>query len=278
MFLWINKRLNEEFTVEDEQHLQATGFPAIIPVSPTWCYHCLNPWGTFVTVVQSLSIQLFATELMYCSMPGFPLLHYLPESAQTHVHWIGDAIQSPHPLSSPSPPVFNLSQTQGLNRVKVGSLLSWLGLMTSVLTTGHVHPLRHCLWLEHLFYELCCAGAPGKPCRMHCQGHTLRLVCFFRAPHLSCSATQWDYLVLPGWYLRISMAKIPVRQTHLCFNCVFASRIARERSFCLTLPGSIIGKGKKWYKVKVAGGVSTLKNKQELKPGPALLCLSLTQP
>lgn len=44
------------------------------------------------------------------------------------------------------------------------------------------------------------------------------------------------------------MAKIPVRQTHLCFNCVFASRTARKKSFCLTLPGSIIGKGEKWYK------------------------------
>ena len=50
---------------------------------------------------------------MDCSMPGFPVLHYLPELAQTHVHWVSDAIQPPHPLSPPSPPVFNLSQHQG---------------------------------------------------------------------------------------------------------------------------------------------------------------------
>ena len=49
-----------------------------------------------------------------CSMPGFRVLHYLLELAQTHVHWIGDAIQPSHPLSSPSPPAFNLSQHQGL--------------------------------------------------------------------------------------------------------------------------------------------------------------------
>ena len=49
-----------------------------------------------------------------CSMPGFPGLHCLPESAQTHVHWVSDAIQPFHPLSSPSPPDFNLSQHQGL--------------------------------------------------------------------------------------------------------------------------------------------------------------------
>ena len=42
---------------------------------------------------------------MDCSMPGFPVLHYLPELTQTHVHRVGDAIQPSHPLSSPSPPV-----------------------------------------------------------------------------------------------------------------------------------------------------------------------------
>ena len=51
---------------------------------------------------------------MNCSMPGFPVLHHLPDLAQTHLHWVGDAIQEPHPLSSPSPPTFNLSQHQGL--------------------------------------------------------------------------------------------------------------------------------------------------------------------
>ena len=41
--------------------------------------------------------------------PGLPVLHHLLELAQTHVHWVGDAIQPFHPLSSPSPPAFNLS-------------------------------------------------------------------------------------------------------------------------------------------------------------------------
>ena len=49
-----------------------------------------------------------------CSMPGLPVHHQLPEFTQTHVHWAGDAIQTSHPLSSPSPPAFNLSQHQGL--------------------------------------------------------------------------------------------------------------------------------------------------------------------
>ena len=46
---------------------------------------------------------------MDCSRPGFPVLHYLPELAQTHIHGVGDAIQPSHPLLSPSPPTFYLS-------------------------------------------------------------------------------------------------------------------------------------------------------------------------
>ena len=48
------------------------------------------------------------------SMPGLSVHHQLPEPTQTHVHWVGDAIQPSHPLSSPSLPTFNLSQHQGL--------------------------------------------------------------------------------------------------------------------------------------------------------------------
>ena len=49
-----------------------------------------------------------------CSMPGFPVHHQLLEPAQTHVHWVSDAIQPPHPLSSLSPPAFSLSKHQRL--------------------------------------------------------------------------------------------------------------------------------------------------------------------
>ena len=51
---------------------------------------------------------------MDCSTPGLPVHHQLPEFTQTHVHWVSDVIQPSHPLSSPSPPAFNLSQHQGL--------------------------------------------------------------------------------------------------------------------------------------------------------------------
>ena len=48
------------------------------------------------------------------STPGFPVLHYLLEFAQTHVHWVSDDIQPSHPLLPTSPPALNLSQHQGL--------------------------------------------------------------------------------------------------------------------------------------------------------------------
>ena len=51
--------------------------------------------------------------LMECSMLGFLILHHLPEFAQTHVHWVGDTIQTSHPLSPPSPDL-NLSQHHNL--------------------------------------------------------------------------------------------------------------------------------------------------------------------
>ena len=49
-----------------------------------------------------------------CSTSGFPVHYQLPEPTQTHVHQVSDDIQPSHPLSSPSPPAFNLSQQQGL--------------------------------------------------------------------------------------------------------------------------------------------------------------------
>ena len=65
----------------------------------------------FSSVAQSC---LTLCDPMNCSTPGLPVHHQLPESTQTHVYWVGDAIQPSHPLSSPSPPALNLSQHQGL--------------------------------------------------------------------------------------------------------------------------------------------------------------------
>ena len=62
----------------------------------------------------SIVVQSLSCDSMDCNMPGSPVLHYLLELAQTHTHWVGDAIQPSHPLSLPSPPALNLSHHQGL--------------------------------------------------------------------------------------------------------------------------------------------------------------------
>ena len=67
----------------------------------------------FSSVTQSC---LTLCDPMDCSTPGFPVHHQLPKFTQTHVHWVSDAIQPSHLLSSPSLPAFNLSQHQGLLR------------------------------------------------------------------------------------------------------------------------------------------------------------------
>ena len=79
----------------------------------------------FSSVIQSCSTLC---DPMVCSTPGLPVHYQLPEFTQTHVHWIGDAVQSSHPLLSPSPPVFNLSQHQGLFKWVSSSHLMAKGL------------------------------------------------------------------------------------------------------------------------------------------------------
>ena len=78
--------------------LQADSLPLSHPRSLT---------KTFSQSVQSLS-RGWLCDPMDCSTPGLPVHHQLPEPTQTHVHWVSDAIQPSHPLSSPSPPSLNL--------------------------------------------------------------------------------------------------------------------------------------------------------------------------
>ena len=78
-------------------------------------------WQSFAALA-SASVQFSSVaqscptvcDPMDCSTPGLPVHHQLLEFTQTHAHWVSDAIQPSHPLSSPSPPTFNLSQHQGL--------------------------------------------------------------------------------------------------------------------------------------------------------------------
>ena len=87
-----------------------------------------NPIYKCYSVTQSCLTLCDPTD---CSTPGFSVLHHLPEFAQTHVHWVDDAIQPSHPLSPPPHPALSLSQHQGLFQwvssshqvAKIGTLL-----------------------------------------------------------------------------------------------------------------------------------------------------------
>ena len=85
--------------------------------STTMC-HCLRPtFGSINTLSQFSAVTQLCPalwDLMNRSTPGFPVQHQLPESTQTHIHRVSDAIQPSYPPSSPSSPVPNPSQHQGL--------------------------------------------------------------------------------------------------------------------------------------------------------------------
>ena len=90
-----------------------------------------------------------------CSIPGLPVHHQLPEFTQTYVHWVGDAIQPSHPLSSPSPPAFNLFQHQGL--------FKWVSSshqVAKVLEFQLQHQSFHWIFMTDFLYD----GLVGSPC------------------------------------------------------------------------------------------------------------------
>ena len=92
--------------------------PHLLPLSPKVCYLYLCLFCCLMyRVIQFSSVAQLCLTLwnpMDCSAPGLPVHHQLPEFTQTYVCQVGDAMQPSHPLSSPSPPAFNLSQHQSL--------------------------------------------------------------------------------------------------------------------------------------------------------------------
>ena len=99
--------------------MYARHFEMLIYVSVLYFhFHWNNPAPVLLSSVQfshSVMSNSLHTPWTACSTPGLHLHHQLPEFNQTHVHWVGDAIQPSHPLLSPSSPAFNLSKHQGLS-------------------------------------------------------------------------------------------------------------------------------------------------------------------
>ena len=80
-----------------------------------------------------------------CSMPGFPVLHYLLELTHTPVHWVNDVIQPSRPLLPPSPPAFNIFQHQ--------SLFQWAGSLHQVTKLSELqHQSFQCIFRVYFLY------------------------------------------------------------------------------------------------------------------------------
>ena len=94
------------YMLRENTHTHTFFFLILVTASSFQSFH-----SQFSSVAQSCPILC---DPMNRSMPGLPVQHHLPESTQTHVHRVSDAIQPSHPLSSPSPPAPNPSQHQSL--------------------------------------------------------------------------------------------------------------------------------------------------------------------
>ena len=141
-----------------------------------------------------LVVKLYVTlcDSINCSMPGFPVLHYLPEFAQTHVHWVGDAIQPSQPLSSPSPPAFNLSQHQGLFQ-RVSSLHQVAKVLESQQQSFQWIFMVDFFWNWLLWFPCCPRDSQESPLAPQFEsfssllsllyGPTLTLVCDYWKKH-----------------------------------------------------------------------------------------------
>ena len=133
---------------------------SIGPMVRTWCFHCCGPctipgqdWTRSSHKVHNVakkhpksnqfsSVALLCSTLcnsMDYSMPGLSVHHQLPEFAQTHVHRVSDAIQSSHPLSSPSPPP---SIFRSIRSFLVNQFFTSGGQSNGVLASASVLPMN----------------------------------------------------------------------------------------------------------------------------------------
>ena len=126
---------------------------------------------------------------MDCSTPGFPVLHHLLEPAQTHVRWVGDAIQPARPLSSPFPPVFCLSQYQGLFQ-----WVSFLHQMAKILELQLQH--QSFQWIFRVKFPWGLTSLISLLSKGLLQHHSLKAQFFGAQPSL------WSKLHIHTWLLK----------------------------------------------------------------------------
>ena len=128
-------------------------------------------------------------DTMNCSTPDFPVLHYLPEFAQTHVHWVNDVIQISHPLLPPSLHALSLSQHQGL--------FQWV---SSQSFSFSISPSNECSglisfridWLDLLTVQ----GTLKSSLAPWFEGISSLVLCLLNGPTLTSIHDYWKNLAL----------------------------------------------------------------------------------
>jgi len=140
-------------------------------------------------------------------MPSFPVLHSCPEFAQNHVHWISDAIQPPHPLSSPSPPAFSLSQHQGY--LPVSQLFTSGGQSIGASASASVLQVSSKLisfridWFDLHAVQRTCKSSPAPLFKSISSSTSAFFMIQFSHPNMTTGKTiGWLYRpLLAKWYL-----------------------------------------------------------------------------
>ena len=147
---------------------------------------------------QSLS-HVWLFDSTDCSLPGLPVHHQLLELAQTHVHWVGDTIQQSHPLSSPSPPAFNLSQHQDLSNESVLCIrwLKYWSFSFSVSTSNGYSGLISFRmdWLEPLAVQ----GTLKSSLTPQLKSINSLVLSFLYSPTLTSICDYWKTIALTRW-------------------------------------------------------------------------------
>ena len=165
---------------------------------------------------------------MDCSTPGLPVHYQLLEFTQTHVHWVGDAIWPSHPLLSPSPPTFNLSQHQGL--------FKWVSSshqVSKVLEFQFQHQSFQWIFRTDFLYD----GLAGSPCcpgtlksllqhnsskastLCHSTFFVVQLSCPYMTTGKTIALTNWTFVGKVIYLSRLIIAFF-LRSKHLLNSCL----------------------------------------------------------
>ena len=152
----------------------------------------LGAWPMFASVQFSSVAQSCPTlcNPMNRRTPGLPVHHQLPEFTQTHIHWVGNAIQPSHPLSSPSPPVPIPSQHQGLFQSTLRMRWSKYWSFSFSISPSNEHPGLISIrmdWLDLLAVQ----GTLKSLLQQHSSKASSPVLSFLHSPTLTSIHDHW---------------------------------------------------------------------------------------